>query len=112
MSNNTTNPNVAVGVDSFLNIITTTAVTTDTADIIYADNHPAMIHERLQDMVFTSKEVCVKLEMLTSPITLWGTIQMNEFGHYLVESSDQQTFAVFTLKQVSSMGRTTIWITP
>jgi hypothetical protein len=111
MSNTTPNPNVAVGVDSFI-ATTTTTTTTDTIDILYADNHPAMIHERLQDMVFTKKEVCVKLEMLNSPITLWGVIQMNQSGHYHVENSDQQTFAVFTLKQVSSMGRTSIWITP
>ena len=91
---------------------TTTPFLTIRTDIIYADHHPAMIHERLQDMVFTSKEVCVRLDMITSPISLVGTIRMNEFDHYLVESTDHQSFACFTLKQVSSMGRTTIWITP
>jgi hypothetical protein len=81
-------------------------------NIIYSDKHPAMIFERLQDMVFISKEVCVRLEMITSPISLVGTIRMNEFGHYLVESTDHQSFACFTLKQVTSMGLTCIWITP
>jgi hypothetical protein len=82
------------------------------SDILYSDKHPAMIYERLQNMVFNSKHVCVRLEMITSPITLWGTIRMNESGHFLVETSDQQSYAVFTLKQVTSMGNTAIWITP
>lgn len=81
-------------------------------NIIYSDKHPAMIHERLQDMVFTSKEVCVRIEMITSPISLVGTIRMNESGHFLVESTDHQSYACFTLKQVTSMGLTCIWITP
>ena len=82
------------------------------SDILYSDKHPDAVRERLVQMVMNSKHVCVRLEMITSPITLWGTIRMDESGHFLVESSDQQCYAVFTLKQVTLMGNTTIWITP
>ncbi len=81
-------------------------------DILYSSKNPDAVRERLVDMVLSGKLVVVQLEMITSPITLWGTIRMNEDGHFLVESSDQQTYADFTLKQVSSIGNTTIWITP
>jgi len=81
------------------------------SDILYSTQNPDAIRERLVQMVMISKQVCVRLEMITSPITLWGTIR-NEFGDFLVESSDQESYAVFTLKQVTSMGNITIWITP
>ena len=81
-------------------------------DILYSDKNPDAVRERLVDMVLSGKLVVVQLEMITSPITLWGTIRMNESGHFLVESSDQQCYADFTLKQVTSMGNTAIWITP
>jgi hypothetical protein len=82
------------------------------SDILYSTQNPDAVRERLNEMVSSNKQVCVRLEMITSPITLWGTIRINEFGDFLVESSDQESYAVFTLKQVTSMGNITIWITP
>ena len=105
--------NLCTGRSGTTRTTNTTNTMTDTSyDILYSHKHPAMIHERLQNMVFTSKFVCVRLEMITSPITLWGVIRMNESGKFLVETSDQQSYAVFGLEQVTSMGQTAIWITP
>jgi len=82
------------------------------SDILYSTKNPDAIRERLVQMVMNSNHVCVQLEMITSPVSLRGTIRMNESGRFFVESSDQQCFADFTLKQVTSMGNTVIWITP
>jgi len=81
-------------------------------DILYSTTHPNAIRERLVQMVMESKQVCIRLEMPISPVTLWGTIRMTEAGDFLVESSDQQSYATFNLTQVTSMGNTAIWITP
>lgn len=80
-------------------------------DILYSTKNPDAIRERLVGMVLNSREVCVRLETPISPFTLWGIIRMAESGDFCVESNDQQSYAVFTLKQVASMGQTAIWIT-
>ena len=80
-------------------------------DILYSTKNPDAIRERLVGMVLNSREVCVRLETPISPFTLWGIIRMAESGDFCVESNDQQSYAVFTLKQVASMGNTAIWIT-
>ena len=80
-------------------------------DILHSTKNPDAIRERLVGMVLNSREVCVRLETSISPFTLWGIIRMAESGDFCVESNDQQSYAVFTLKQVASMGQTAIWIT-
>ncbi len=87
-------------------------LSTNASDILYSDKSPDAIRERLVGMVLNSKKVCVRLEMPASPITLWGIIRMAESGDFCVESNDQQSYAQFNLSQVTSMGKTAIWITP
>lgn len=81
-------------------------------DILYSTQNPDAIRERLVQMVLQSREVCVRLETPISPFTLWGIIRMTESGDFLVESSDERSYATFNCTQVTSMGQTAIWITP
>ena len=46
-----------------------------TTDILYATNHPDQVRERLDEMVSTSDDVCLRLEMLESPISVYGVIR-------------------------------------
>ena len=80
-------------------------------DIFYATNRPDQVLERLEEMVSTSEDVCLRLEMLTSPISVYGVIRKKCDGIYTVESSDEQSHATFTAKQVTSIGTVCIWIT-
>ena len=111
MNTTTTNPNVAVGVDSFLATTNTTDKAPYTTDIFYATNHPDQVIERLEEMASNSEDVCLRLEMLESPISVYGIIRKKYEGAYTVESSDEQSHATFTAKQVTSIGSVCIWIT-
>ena len=82
-----------------------------TTDILYATNRPDQVLERLEEMVSNSEDVCLRLEMLESPISVYGIIRKRYEGAYTVESSDQQSHATFTAKQVTSIGSVCIWIT-
>lgn len=81
-------------------------------DILNAAKHPTALYNRLEEMVFSGREVCVRLEMETSPISIRGTMTMTDTGHYFVESPDNVSYARFTLQQVTSVGKICIWITP
>ena len=80
-------------------------------DIFYATNHPDQVIERLEEMASNSEDVCLRLEMLESPISVYGIIRKKYEGAYTVESSDEQSHATFTAKQVTSIGSVCIWIT-
>ena len=82
-----------------------------TTDILYATNRPDQVIERLEEMVSTSDDVCLRLEMLESPISVYGIIRKTGHNIYAVESSDEQSYATFTAKQVTSIGAVCIWIT-
>ena len=91
------------------NIMNTTTI--NSTDILYATNHPDQVLERLDEMASTSEDVCLRLEMLTSPISVYGVIRKKGDNIYTVESSDEQSHATFTAKQVTSIGAVCIWIT-
>ena len=80
-------------------------------DILYATNGPDQVLERLDEMASNSEDVCLRLEMLESPISVYGIIRKKYEGAYTVESSDEQSHATFTAKQVTSIGAVCIWIT-
>jgi hypothetical protein len=82
-----------------------------TTDILYATNRPDQVIERLEEMVSTSDDVCLRLEMLESPISVYGVIRKKGHNIYAVESSDERSHATFTAKQVTSIGAVSIWIT-
>jgi hypothetical protein len=82
-----------------------------TTDILYATNRPDQVLERLEEMVSTSDDVCLRLEMLESPISVYGIIRKKGDNIYTVESSDEQSHATFSAKQVTSIGAVSIWIT-
>lgn len=81
-------------------------------DIIFADETSNAVLERLDEMVSSNKQVCVRLENIISPFTLWGIIIRKHSGRFLVESNDRQSFADFSLNHVTSIGKTCIWIKP
>ena len=83
-----------------------------TTDILYATNRPDQVIERLEEMVSTSDDVCLRLEMLESPISVYGIIRKTGHNIYAVESSDERSCATFSAKQVTSIGAVSIWITP
>jgi len=83
-----------------------------TTDILYATNRPDQVIERLEEMVSTSDDVCLRLEMLESPISVYGIIRKKGHNIYAVESSDERSQATFSAKQVTSIGAVSIWITP
>ena len=85
--------------------------TINSTDIFYATNHPDQVLERLDEMASNSEDVCLRLEMLESPISVYGIIRKKYEGAYTVESSDEQSHATFTAKQVTSIGTVCIWIT-
>ena len=85
--------------------------TMNSTDILYATNRPDQVRERLDEMVSTSDDVCLRLEMLESPISVYGIIRKKGDNIYTVESSDEQSHATFTAKQVTSIGAVCIWIT-
>ena len=80
-------------------------------EILYATNHPDQVLERLDEMASNSEDVCLRLEMLESPISVYGIIRKRYEGAYTVESADEQSHATFTSKQVTSIGSVCIWIT-
>ena len=80
-------------------------------EILYATNRPDHVIQRLEEMVSTSEDVCLRLEMLESPISVYGVIRKKGDNIYTVESSDEQSHATFTSKQVTSIGSVCIWIT-
>ena len=80
-------------------------------EILYATNRPDHVIQRLEEMVSTSEDVCLRLEMLESPISVYGVIRKKCDNIYTVESSDEQSHATFTAKQVTSIGSVCIWIT-
>jgi hypothetical protein len=82
-----------------------------TTDILYATNRPDQVIERLEEMVSTSDDVCLRLEMLESPISVYGVIRKKGHNIYAVESSDERSQATFSAKQVTSIGAVCIWIT-
>jgi hypothetical protein len=83
-----------------------------TYDILFSDKNPDAVLERLNEMVSSNKQVCVRLEQTISPFTLWGILIRKDSGRFLVESSDRQSFVDFNLNHVTSIGKTCIWITP
>jgi hypothetical protein len=85
--------------------------TINSTDIFYATNHPDQVLERLDEMASNSEDVCLRLEMLESPISVYGIIRKRYEGAYTVESSDEQSHATFSAKQVTSIGSVCIWIT-
>lgn len=80
-------------------------------EILYATNRPDHVIQRLEEMVSTSEDVCLRLEMLESPISVYGVIRKKGDNIYTVESADEQSHATFTAKQVTSIGSVCIWIT-
>ncbi len=85
--------------------------TTTNTDILYATNRPDQVLIRLDEMADNSEDVCLRLEMLDSPISVYGVIRKKCEGVYTVESSDEQSHATFSAKQVTSIGSVCIWIT-
>jgi hypothetical protein len=85
--------------------------TTTNTDILYATNRPDQVLIRLDEMADNSEDVCLRLEMLDSPISVYGVIRKKYEGAYTVESSDEQSHATFFAKQVTSIGSVCIWIT-
>jgi len=80
-------------------------------EILYATNRPDHVLIRLDEMADNSEDVCLRLEMLDSPISVYGVIRKKYEGTYTVESSDEQSHATFSAKQVTSIGSVCIWIT-
>ena len=80
-------------------------------EILYATNHPDQVLIRLDEMADNSEDVCLRLEMLDSPISVYGVIRKKYQGTYTVESSDERSHATFSAKQVTSIGAVCIWIT-
>jgi hypothetical protein len=85
--------------------------TINSREILYATNRPDQVLIRLDEMADNSEDVCLRLEMLDSPISVHGVIRKKYEGTYTVESSDEQSHATFTAKQVTSIGSFCIWIT-
>jgi hypothetical protein len=85
--------------------------TTTNTDILYATNRPDQVLIRLDEMADNSDDVCLRLEMLESPISISGVIRKKYEGTYTVESSDERSYATFSAKQVTSIGAVCIWIT-
>jgi len=80
--------------------------------ILYSTQNPDTIRERLNFLVSNRAQVAIRIESPVSPITLHGVIGRLDGGEFIVDSSDQISYAKFTLEQVSSMGSYCIWITP
>ena len=107
-----TAPQFAAGSQSGITQNNTNMNTTTTnTDILYATNHPDQVLIRLDEMADNSEDVCLRLEMLDSPISVYGVIRKKYEGAYTVESSDEQSHATFFAKQVTSIGSVCIWIT-
>jgi hypothetical protein len=102
---------VPAGLTLPVNTNMNTTTTTTNTDILYATNRPDQVLIRLDEMADNSEDVCLRLEMLDSPISVYGVIRKRFEGAYTVESSDEQSHATFFAKQVTSIGSVCIWIT-